>query len=90
MKFTQQCVIENTIANTMWYLQFRFVYDKLFNFLTPLLFPVPLPDRAFLQWGSFFFIFFIRLLFYHSPRRVVFGAQKKDRFVRSFLFFLIR
>ena len=30
MKFTQRCVIENIIANTMWYLQFHFVCAKLF------------------------------------------------------------
>ena len=29
MKFTQRCVIENTIANTIWYFQFHFVCDKL-------------------------------------------------------------
>ena len=36
-----------------------------FIFKSPLLFPVPLPGRVFvlLQWGSFFFIFVIRLLF---------------------------
>ena len=30
MKFTQRRVIENTIANTMWYLQFHCVCTKLF------------------------------------------------------------
>ena len=30
VKLTQRCVIENTIANTMCYLQFHFVCDKLF------------------------------------------------------------
>ncbi len=59
-------------ANTMWYLQFHFVCDKLFTSfitMTSLCFFVQLADRTLiLSKGSFsVYIIAFRLLLNHSP-----------------------
>ena len=82
-------MIEITIGNTMWYLQFHFVCDKLFTsfiMMTSLCFFVQLADRTLiLSKGSFsVYIIATRLLLNHSPSEW-FSYTKKRKPV-GFLF----
>ena len=94
MKFTQRRVIENTIANTMWYLQFHFVCTKLFvSFIfeyTALLHSLQLTNRisTIAARISCFLIgsgLSLQLILNHSSfiyppliGRILFATQKSD------------
>lgn len=81
-------MIEITIGNTMWYLQFHFVCDKLFTsfiMMTSLCFFVQLADRTLiLSKGSFsVYIIATRLLLNHSPSEWFTYTKKQAPFPRE-------